>query len=1407
MITIPLLVFVPPITFALLLLALTVLVTHHLRPLFGLTPILILLGGLTGVLQLSLLGLFQVNFGNQNLVLQVPSFLILPTLLLGLLIIYTIEGTTQARSVLLGIISMNILSAILNILITQYQPLSQGIFDSAIVRAGLRQMGASTLALTADLFVLILTYQWVSNLTKRHPSVLAVLLAFLAALWTDAVVYAGLSYIGQPGALGELLMHLLGKTYAGLMITPLVGLYIKNYSRTFPNSAVSSARPALDIFTTSQQFEARARYHFNLLQTLLKINHLVVRATSLQTLLDQACQLLAANREYLLVCIQLTDPQALTAHAGTNPELFATCMVDENDPALKETPAYTVLNNQKTLVINRLGSTNDHATWAQKVHQHGAGSLACFPLSHEKQPLGIMMVAAKSEQAFDAEEVELLGELVDDLANAITNFQLRQEQATLITAAETMPDGLVITDLSGIILYANSVVASDLRVDEAELLGKNITTFLPIESRQKMLEAYIQTLLEKGSLEMEFELEVPGDKRYPLSVRASLVYDPQHNPRQVVISIRDITSYKQNEHRLLALNQLITDLVQHLTKEELLPVVFAAAEELLGAQSSAVYMADAGGKITEFMAHHLSEAYAQRIAQEGFRGLPGETVFNTRKPVYVNDVLNDPIYQERVHFMAEYGVRALLLLPIVYEDNINGALVVYHDHVHNFTDDEVQLGMTLAHTVAIALQNLYLYQAEHSQRQLAEALAQAAANLNRLLNPDEVLDQILEQAVQITSCRSANIMLVEGTDVRLVRRKGYDEIEIYPTEYENFSLPITAPTIHAMYESGEPLLIRNTMQDERWSYVAQTDWIRSYAGVPLKVSGQVAGFLNVDSDQADAFNLDTIQRLQALADHASIAIHNAELYSESNRQAQELSTLVQSAATVSSSLDFNQVLELLSKQMALLVGVEGCAISVYDQSDFTVKLLAYHMERPLHHRSTWYEPFDLRDYPTTKRVLQQNITVQLHSDDPQADQAEVALMQEAGVKTILMLPLVVREEMLGLVEIESVEPGRVFTQREIALLQTLGVYAANAIQNARLYSQLQEYASLLERRVEERTTELRSAKEHIESILASIPDALFVLDDNYQPIRANQAGEELILQALSEELNLFEPDFLDRLRSGRLAPEEAILRAKDRFYQPLASPFPVQPGQQGLVVVFRDVTRFRELDEIKTHFVSDVSHELRTPLTNIMLYLDLLAALDDPRKGTGYITTLQRETRRLGFLIEDLLTISRLEAGRVYISIKPTNVNELVADLVTDRMMLASSRQLTLTFTPDGSIPQALTDASLLNQAISNLLTNAINYTPPGGAVILSTHLLQDEGEWWVTIDVGDTGVGISEEELNRIFERFYRGSASRETSAPGTGLGLAIAQEIATRVNGKLSVRSLPGSGSTFTFWLKAVL
>jgi two-component system phosphate regulon sensor histidine kinase PhoR len=228
---------------------------------------------------------------------------------------------------------------------------------------------------------------------------------------------------------------------------------------------------------------------------------------------------------------------------------------------------------------------------------------------------------------------------------------------------------------------------------------------------------------------------------------------------------------------------------------------------------------------------------------------------------------------------------------------------------------------------------------------------------------------------------------------------------------------------------------------------------------------------------------------------------------------------------------------------------------------------------------------------------------------------------------------------------------------------------------------------------------------------------------------------------------------------------------------------------------------------MKTQFVSDVSHELRTPLTNQTIYLDLLKNTQDPTRKQKYLDILERETSRLTDLIEDLLMISRLEADRVQINLEPADLNTLVQDLVNDRLSLAQKHHLDLTFQPTVDLPPLLTDPRLLIQVISNLLTNALNYTPSGGAIQLRTSLQEMEETSWQTITIGDNGYGIQPEEKQRIFERFYRGSASKLSEAPGTGLGLAISKEILQRLGGKVTLTSEPGQGSSFTVWVKAVL
>jgi two-component system phosphate regulon sensor histidine kinase PhoR len=185
--------------------------------------------------------------------------------------------------------------------------------------------------------------------------------------------------------------------------------------------------------------------------------------------------------------------------------------------------------------------------------------------------------------------------------------------------------------------------------------------------------------------------------------------------------------------------------------------------------------------------------------------------------------------------------------------------------------------------------------------------------------------------------------------------------------------------------------------------------------------------------------------------------------------------------------------------------------------------------------------------------------------------------------------------------------------------------------------------------------------------------------------------------------------------------------------------------------------------------------------------------------------TLSRESERLANLIDDLLSLSRLDAEAI--PFKPTRVdiNDLFAGLVEDRQTLASNRGLTLSLEADPSIPAIRGDERLITQVLTNLLTNAMNYTQDGGQIILRTGTKSSaEGEW-VVAEVVDTGLGIPPEEITMIFRRFFRGHASQVTAAAGTGLGLAICKEIIDRHNGRITVESngVPGHGSRFTVWL----
>jgi two-component system phosphate regulon sensor histidine kinase PhoR len=233
--------------------------------------------------------------------------------------------------------------------------------------------------------------------------------------------------------------------------------------------------------------------------------------------------------------------------------------------------------------------------------------------------------------------------------------------------------------------------------------------------------------------------------------------------------------------------------------------------------------------------------------------------------------------------------------------------------------------------------------------------------------------------------------------------------------------------------------------------------------------------------------------------------------------------------------------------------------------------------------------------------------------------------------------------------------------------------------------------------------------------------------------------------------------------------------------------------------VLHDITELRRLERVRRDFVANVSHEFKTPLTAIQGFAETLlgGALDDKANRARFVEIIREHARRLARLTDDLLKLSRIEAGRLELVLRPISVEAIVNGCVETARLKAEAKGLRIHVDlPDG-LPPVRGDGAQLGEVLQNLLDNALQYTPSRGQIDVSARSNAHE----VTFTVSDTGIGIPETDLERIFERFYRVDAARSREAGGTGLGLAIARHIVDAHGGRIWVESAVGRGSRFHF------
>jgi len=883
------------------------------------------------------------------------------------------------------------------------------------------------------------------------------------------------------------------------------------------------------------------------------------------------------------------------------------------------------------------------------------------------------------------------------------------------------------------------------------------------------------------------------------------------------------------------------------------PLLTAAIEQttrLLSAIGGAIFLADDDHKVLRLRASHsLPDLPSGWVVRYG-EGVLGQ-VANARQARVTDGLQAEAPFPLPQAMASEARPWRWLVVPLLWRQVLIGVMALAAEPIRPpFGEVEVRLAGLVAGQAANALGVAGLLEAEREQRRISDALHEASLAINRAVGLEPVLDAILEQVMQAFPCNAATFQAYRDGHASPVRFRGYERFGLTSDDMKRLSLDVHAYDNYRRMLAGEAVCMPETHSDPAWIVLPGFEWIRSWAGVPIRFGDEILGFLNLDSDTPGAFGEGTARRLAAFAAHAAVAMNNARLYQRLTDEHVKLVRVYEIGRHVSGSLLPEEILHSLLN--GVLDAYGGLYAAAYPVSG---------------------EAFDIPAGPSVSAGSPEAIAGA--SLPPEIIAARIAQRQAPDQEVIQIapgrawasgVPLFVGDRLWGSAlvwspHVADADPPPLGVLA--ASGQQAGLALLNAEQHVRVQRRLAELtlvqglANAIARRLESEAV-LATVTERLHSSLG-YPAVQVYFRDGDDLLLKHYSGPEPVSRRLPVTRGIFgrvartgDPAVVPDVRKdadyvaslvGTRAEMCVPVRVQDNVIAVInvesSDPSQIQPENLELLMVVADqvsvalqnavlyeevrrnvetlgqrvrertqqleqaLDQARMADRSKAQFVAEISHELRTPMTNIGLYLDLLEMGRDDRRSE-YMSILRHETERLGVLIEQLLAISEYDRDQVELHIVAVDLNSLIRVLVGDRSRMIESRGLTLIVEPAENLPKVPADPRLIMQVITNLLTNATSYTPSGGTITVRTAARSEEGLGWVGVTISDTGPGIPEEERAHVFERFYRGIVGRASGIPGTGLGLAICKEILERHQGRIQISSEGGHGTSVTIWLR---
>ncbi|HSG82479.1 MAG TPA: GAF domain-containing protein [Gemmatimonadota bacterium] len=774
-----------------------------------------------------------------------------------------------------------------------------------------------------------------------------------------------------------------------------------------------------------------------------------------------------------------------------------------------------------------------------------------------------------------------------------------------------------------------------------------------------------------------------------------------------------------------------------------------------------------------------------------------------------------PLLDGRLHYTAEVTQDTRYLptrnegsevdVPIHINNELVGVLVVESNQPGAFGPDDFEILRAAANQAGIAIGRARLLAAERQRADEQEALLDTLADLSAQIELAKLLQAVLDRAVGLLRVSHGELAIYDA-----------EREELVIVASQNVGKQDTTGTRMAVGEGAmghvaltrEPLLISNYGD---WSgRSSQYEQVEFHAVMvaPLMMGRQLVGAIAVmDKDASREFGGADLRRLTMFAPQAAVAIENARLLDAERRRTEEQQALIDTMKDLSGELELSKVLGGVLERAVTLLNVTGGELATFDELRRDLLIVASHNmgadavgqrmalgEGAMGHVAETREPLTI---PRYQEWLGRS---EKYTHDT--------------VQTVMVAPLLIGGRLVGAIAAVHSDPSREFGPEDLRLLQMFAPQAAIAIENARLY------------------TEARQQKQYFEELVRNSPVAIVTVDANHDVMSCNPAFESMYGYVQDEVLGRNLDDLITTEETRRQAvayTEQALSsrpvkvigqrRRKDGELidvEVLGVPVIVDGSRVGLMALYHDISELlrarREAESAntaKSQFLASMSHELRTPLNAILGYSEMLQEDAEEDGQEGYVSDLQKIQSagvHLLTLINDVLDLSKIEAGKMELSPETFDVGATIQEVASTVRPLIEKNDNELIVRCNDGLGSMYSDRTRTRQVLLNLLSNAAKFTEKGTITLAAERTRGADGDA-VVFSVSDTGIGMTPDQVAKLFEPFSQAEASTATKYGGTGLGLALSRRFCQMMGGDVTLKSDAGAGSTFTVRLPAAV